>query len=298
MDSSNNAQRFGGEGNEGDNLLADVISEIAQKGEKPFVYAHKQIDINQFKILKEASNFDDVQSRLTLEANMTFLAAFGLNDPLREEAKETIRALTDTNVRILSGDHKQTVIKVAGELEIIDMNEPDLNVLSGEEMRNICQNLCFKTINPEDGEPTYEFRGEIGSADYKANVKAFKSKVGKNIVALCRCTPQDKHMFVALQKRANARCAMTADGINDARALQEAHVGFGMGSGCAVAKDSSDIIITDNNFRSLYNSIRWGRNIYDNCRKFIQFQITINISCLIFVILGGSTTGQSPFSVI
>lgn len=235
---------------------------------------------------------------MTLESNMTFLSAFGLNDPLRDEAKETIKKLEGTNVRILSGDHKQTVIKVAGELEIIDMNEPDANVMSGQELRAICQNLCYETVNPEDGEPTYEFRGEIGSQDYKANMKAFKSKVSGTAVALYRASPQDKHMFVALQKRGNARNAMTADGINDARALHEAHVGFGMGSGCAVAKDSSDIIITDNNFKSVYNSIRWGRNIYDNCRRFIQFQATINISCLIFVIIGGSTTGKSPFSVI
>mmetsp|Transcript_29300 Transcript_29300/g.21211 ORF Transcript_29300/g.21211 Transcript_29300/m.21211 type:complete len:284 (+) Transcript_29300:2050-2901(+) len=235
---------------------------------------------------------------MTLESNMTFLAAFGLADPLREETKETIKALEGTNVRILSGDHKETVIKVAGELEIIDINNPDANIMSGEELRKICRDISFETVSPIDGEPTYEFRGEIGSQDYKANMKAFKSKVAGNIVALSRCTPQDKLMFTALHKRSGARCAMTADGINDARALHEASVGFAMGSGCAVAKDSSDIIITDNNFLSLYTSIKWGRNIFDNCRKFIQFQVTINISCLIFVILGGSTTGKSPFSVI
>jgi len=64
------------------------------------------MDISQFRQLKEASNFDDEQSRMSLESNMTFLSAFGLNDPLRDEAKSTIKKLAGTNVRILSGDHK------------------------------------------------------------------------------------------------------------------------------------------------------------------------------------------------
>lgn len=105
-------------------------------------------------------------------------------------------------------------------------------------------------------------------------------------------------MFVALMKLSNSRCAYTGDSINDALALSEANVGFGMGGGCDVAKDSSDIIVLDNNFYSVFHAVNWGRNIYDNCRKFIQFQVTVNISTLFIVILGGATLGRSPFSII
>lgn len=313
MDSNNNPQRFNGDGTEGEDFLAGTIAQYAKGGVnydedlpettltsiKPFAYAYKMMDVNQFLAMKEASNFEDDQSRISLESNLTFVAAFGLEDPIREETLSTVNELKgSTNIRILSGDHRETVIKVASDLGIIDANNPDENIMDGAEFRNVCAQFSYLTTNPDDGEPTYDFKGEQGSKEYQANMKAFKSQVKKNVCALCRATPEDKHMFVALLKRTKAPCAMTADGINDARALQEASVGFGMGSGCAVAKDSSDIIITDDNFRSLFNSIRWGRNIYDNCRKFIQFQLTINISCLFFVILGGATTGMSPFSVI
>lgn len=77
-------------------------------------------------------------------------------------------------------------------------------------------------------------------------------------------------MFVSAMKKSGGFCAVTGEGNSDANALSEANVGFCMGqSGCAIAKDNSDIIILDDNFSSVKNAARWGRNIYDNCRKFI-----------------------------
>lgn len=87
-----------------------------------------------------------------------------------------------------------------------------------------------------------------------------------------RCEPEDKFaMIVGIQE--NSGCvAMTADGINDARALKQANVGFAMGKeGCEVAKESSDIVILDDNFASVFRAVQYGRNLYDNIRKFIQF---------------------------
>ena len=114
-----------------------------------------------------------------------------------------------------------------------------------------------------------------------------------------RATPEDKHMFVAAMKRSGSSCALTGEGINDALALSEASVGFAMGQdGCSVAKDHADIIILDDKFASVVNAVRWGRNIFDNCRKFVQFQMTVNVSCLFIVIVAGTFLGTSPFSII
>jgi Ca2+-transporting ATPase len=91
---------------------------------------------------------------------------------------------------------------------------------------------------------------------------------------------------------------MTGSSISDAEALKKADVGFCMGSGCDVAKDNSDLVILDNDFQSIYSSIKWGRSIFDNVRKFIQFQLTINVVICFITILGGCTVGMPPLNVI
>ena len=91
---------------------------------------------------------------------------------------------------------------------------------------------------------------------------------------------------------------MTGDSISDAEALKKADVGFCMGSGCDVAKDSSDLVILDNDFESIHSAIKWGRSIFDNVRKFLQFQLTINFVICFITILGGFTVGMPPLNVI
>jgi Ca2+-transporting ATPase len=91
---------------------------------------------------------------------------------------------------------------------------------------------------------------------------------------------------------------MTGDSIADAIALQKADVGMCMGSGCEVAKDNSDLVILDNDFISIHRAVKWGRAIFDNVRKFIQFQLTVNIVIVIITILGGLTMGHVPLNVV
>ena len=138
---------------------------------------------------------------------------------------------------------------------------------------------------------TWVFRDDNSISDFKMNIL-------QRIVVVYRADPQVKHMFTSAIRQTNTVVGVTGEGLNDARALSEASVGFAMGEdGCAAAKDHADIILTDDNFTSVVNAIRWGRNMQDNTRKFIQFQMTVNMSCLSIVILSIITLGFSPFSV-
>lgn len=91
---------------------------------------------------------------------------------------------------------------------------------------------------------------------------------------------------------------MAGDSIADSEVLKQADVGLCMGTGCDVAKDHSDLVITDNNFESIRRSILWGRAMFDNVRKFLQFQLTINFSLVAIVFISGCTLGNIPFNVI
>lgn len=91
---------------------------------------------------------------------------------------------------------------------------------------------------------------------------------------------------------------MTGDKTSDATSLKMANVGLSMGTGTLVAKESADLVILDNNFKSIHAAIMWGRTIFENVRKFMQFQITININLCFLVLLSGISFGASPFNVI
>jgi len=99
-------------------------------------------------------------------------------------------------------------------------------------------------------------------------------------------------------KQKGGLVGMTGRTISDSEALKKADVGFCMGSGCDVAKDNSDLVLLNDEFQSIHSSIKWGRSIFDNVRKFLQYQLTINVVICIITILGGCTTGTPPLNVI
>lgn len=127
-----------------------------------------------------------------------------------------------------------------------------------------------------------DFRRQVG--DYKKEWDApnncfrveFKDprkfdEIKRNIRIIARCTPEDKFILVSGIRQKGGLVGMAGDSIADAEALKKADVGMCMGSGCDVAKDNSDLVILDNNFYSIQRAIKWGRQIFDNVRKFMQF---------------------------
>jgi len=301
LDSSNDANEFEGTGSHGENHLEAIVSEsIAKTGQKPLTIAYRDFDAGEFEHLQHGNGqFETEESRQVIEGGLTLVATVGLIDPLREGVSKAIGDLYDagTNVRILSGDHRESALRTAREVGIADEESEELTV-SGADLRNQLSELMEKVEDPVEGGYTWEFKGK-DDAERSQRQKFFKNSIKKRTQVVYRATPEDKHMFVAAMKRSGSSCALTGEGINDALALSEASVGFAMGQdGCAVAKDHADIIILDDKFSSLVNAVRWGRNIFDNCRKFVQFQMTVNVSCLFIVIVAGTFLGTSPFSII
>lgn len=130
------------------------------------------------------------------------------------------------------------------------------------------------------------------------NLDNFKL-VRDQLRVLARSTPCDKYLLTVGLKKLGHVVAMTGDGTGDAPALKRADVGFAMGiAGTEVAKEASGIILMDDSFCSIITAIKWGRNIFDSIRKFVQFQLTVNFVALVLILIGTAIFGESPLKPI
>lgn len=197
---------------------------------------------------------------------LTVVCAVSLGDPLRAEAKRSVKALKDAGIGVvmITGDGKQTAEAIAKGCGIIG-GERRL-VLEGEELSRL-----------SDGE---------------------LCALLPRIAVIARALPTDKSRLVRVAQSAELVVGMTGDGINDAPALKCADIGFAMGSGTDVAKDAGDIIILDNDLASIVKAVLYGRNIFKSIRKFITLQLTMNF-CAVGVSMIGPFIGiDAPVTVV
>jgi magnesium-transporting ATPase (P-type) len=128
---------------------------------------------------------------------------------------------------------------------------------------------------------------------------AFANLINKRkIRVIARARPEDKVLLAVGLKELKRTVALTGEGINDIEGLRISDVGFSMGSGVSAAKDASKMILVDDNLMSIINAVLWGRNIYSNVRKFIQFQFTVNFSALVLILVVALVEGAPLFSVV
>lgn len=195
-------------------------------------------------------------------------------------------------VRMVTGDNKITAMAIAKECKIIDekFGVNSDSVLEGPEFYERLGGLICKTCRnstPCNCEPSKVVEGV-------KNLQAFKA-LHKHLRVLARSRPEDKYLLVTGLRELGDVVAVTGDGTNDAPALKKADVGFAMGiTGTDVAKHAADIIVMDDNFASIVKAVLWGRNIYDNIRKFLLFQICVNIVALITAVIGAVILKESP----
>ncbi len=272
-------------------IYEDVIyQQFTSKGLRTLAFAYKDMTIEEFSDLsQQCNNFVDEADREPLEQNLVFVGVFALQDDLRDKVLRSVQYAQKGNitVRMVSGDNLETARAVAIKAGIISEEE--------SKQKYACM-------------PAEEFRKLVGEvrkeADSEGNVrmiiqnkKEFQ-QIAVRLRVLARAVPKDKNLLVVGLKELGRAVAVTGDGINDVDALRNASVGFAMGSGCSVAKDASDMILIDDNFEATMKAVMWGRNIYDNIRRFIQFQVTVNFSCLAVEFFGAAIMGEVPLSAV
>lgn len=141
------------------------------------------------------------------------------------------------------------------------------------------------------------FRDRVGGlgGEGVGDIEEFK-RIIQNLKVLSRASSIDKHILVAGLKQMGRKVVSTGDGINDVAALLRADVGIAMQSGCSAAKEAADLILTDDDFEASLRAVMWGRNIYQNVSRFLQFQVTVNLSVLFTVFIGSIYFVESPLS--
>jgi len=219
-----------------------------------------------YRDFQEAQNWEKEDE---IETDITLVAIVGIRDPPRDEVPEAVRKCISAGivVRMVTGDNIETAKKIAEECGIYT-GPPGIAI----------EGPVFRAMKPEE-----------------------RDKIIPNIQVMARSSPVDKYTLVDRLKYFNHVVAVTGDGTNDAPALSAAHVGFAMGiAGTEVAKEASDIILMDDNFSSIVKAVSWGRNVYDSIRKFLQFQLTVNVVAVLLAFIGAVTNehGESPLKPV
>lgn len=201
-----------------------------------------------------------------LEKDLTIIGLFGIIDPPREEVKKSIELVKNAGIVpiMITGDFANTAKAIAKDLGILT---PDKMVISGSELSQMSDDELF------------------------ANVDKY--------AVYARVTPEDKIRIVKAWKKHNQIVAMTGDGVNDAPALKAADVGCAMGiNGTEVSKQAADMILTDDNFSTIVESIKEGRGVIDNLKRIMLLMFTTNITGLLVVFVGMMVFHYSPFTAV
>ena len=189
-----------------------------------------------------------------------------IKDEIRKEARDGLNLIKSAGINtiMVTGDSKETATSIAKEVGIVS-NNADV-ILSSNELSK---------INDEE-----------------------LKKIIPRLKVVSRALPEDKKRLVLLSKELGLVTGMTGDGVNDCIALKKADVSFAMGSGTEVAKEASDIVILDDNIVSISKAILYGRTIFKNIRKFIIFQLSVNVSAILLALIGPFIGVPSPITVV
>lgn len=231
------------------------ITKVQQQAMRVIAFSHKN--------LSDRIDYKDENNHILMESGMEFDGFVAIADPLRKEVYDAVKSCEGAGVelKILTGDNIVTASAIADELGLLEKGKvcveaKDIAEISDEELSEKLKSICV----------------------------------------IARSTPVIKMRIVKLLKEQGNVVAVTGDGINDAPALKNADVGIAMGiSGTEVSKEASDIVLLDDSFATIVKAVEWGRNIYENFKRFISFQLTVNFASVVVVFTSILLGLKAPF---
>ncbi|GAX78129.1 hypothetical protein CEUSTIGMA_g5571.t1 [Chlamydomonas eustigma] len=250
--------------------LTGVVADMARRGLRCICLTYKDYnnqEASRWAFERPIDFFGDPDKT---DQNLVVMAIVGIKDPVREEVPGAVATCKGAGitVRMVTGDNIHTAIHIARECGIL--THDDQIALEGPVFRQMYEEQLLEL-----------------------------QELLPNLRVLARSSPEDKLTLVKLLKQAGEVVAVTGDGTNDAPALKESDVGLAMGiAGTEVAKEAADIIILDDNFSSIVKTVLWGRSVFNNIRKFLQFQLTVNCAALIICFIGAVAGGKEPLNVL
>jgi len=246
--------------------IIDEIQKLQAKSMRILGFGFRIIEDGEAEVAV-TSEISILKSELSNDSNELVFSGFvAIRDPLRQDVAEAIATAKKAGIetKMLTGDNINTAIAIGNEL----------GMLSGG--KKAVEATYIDTLSDE------ELKAEI-----------------KNIAIVARSKPETKMRIVGALQDNGEVVGVTGDGINDAPALTKADVGIAMGiSGSEVSKNAADIILTDDNFTTIIHGIKWGRGVYENFQRFIQFQLTVNIIAFLIAIISQVLNFDMPFTTI
>ena len=200
-------------------------------------------------------------------SDLKMMGVVAISDPVREDVPAAIRECLNAGiqVKIVTGDTSGTAKEIGRQVGLWTESDTDENILVGQEIEKMADEELEKRL--------------------------------PSVKIISRARPNDKERVVRILKKLDYVVAVTGDGTNDAPALNAANVGLSMGDGTAVAKEASDMTIIDNSFSTIANAVMWGRSLYKNIKRFILFQMTVNVAACLIVLIGAFIGTESPLTV-
>ncbi|KAM3515715.1 hypothetical protein MY11210_000693 [Beauveria gryllotalpidicola] len=254
-----------------DNILANMDA-LASQGLRVLALAHK---VNETEISASDFAHGASPSRDAFEHGLVFRGLVGIYDPPRPESAPSVRAFHEAGIAVhmLTGDHPQTARAIAQDVGILPAE-------AAASPMTMTMTMMMTTAQRFD-----------------ALSDAQIDEMPQLPLVVARCTPSTKVRMIEALHRRGKYVAMTGDGVNDSPSLKRADIGIAMGTGSDVAKESSDIVLTDDNFASILNAIEEGRRIFDNIQKFILHVLAANLSFVISLLIGLSFKDHQGVSV-